>query len=244
MGKYIFRLDDIAENMDEKSYLKLKEVFLKYNIKPIIGVIPDNKDKQLLSYSKVSFDFWKEIFERQNEDNWTIALHGHIHVYETESSGMLKINQRSEFAGLSYERQMEKIQKGLNVFQDKGITTNMFMAPSHSFDKKTLKVLRESEFKFITDGYALFPYKSRGITFIPQLFSVPRKMPYGIYTWCLHLNTMTDKDIKRVENFIEENHKNIISVKESLKYKKNGLIFSVLNKVIGMTLRTLRGLKK
>lgn len=243
MAKYIFRLDDIAENMNEKNYLKLKKIFLKYDIKPIIGVIPNNQDPMLLSFPKVSFNFWEEVYQRQNDNQWTIAQHGYTHEYETNSSGILKINNRSEFAGLSYEKQMIKIKKGLKILNEKNIKTNMFMAPAHSFDENTVEVLKAQGFKYLTDGYGLFPYKFNNITFIPQLFSKPRKMPYGIYTWCLHLNNMSDEDIKDIESFIKKNYKKIINVEESMMYESNTTVQMIINKVIGIILKQLRRIK-
>ena len=61
--KYLIRLDDIAHNMKWDMYKKVKNLFNKYNIKPIIGVIPDNKDPKLLKYEGAIIDFWKEIKE-------------------------------------------------------------------------------------------------------------------------------------------------------------------------------------
>ena len=48
----LVRLDDIAENINWELMDKCEELFQKYNIKPLLGVIPENKDKDLLSYKK------------------------------------------------------------------------------------------------------------------------------------------------------------------------------------------------
>lgn len=68
-AKYIFRLDDISEHMDCEKYHRVKSIFIKYDVKPIIGVIPKNKDKQLLIYPKCKFDFWNEVKILQDEKN-------------------------------------------------------------------------------------------------------------------------------------------------------------------------------
>ena len=44
-GKYLLRIDDVAPNMNWKIYFKVKKLFFKYNIKPILGIIPNNKDQ-------------------------------------------------------------------------------------------------------------------------------------------------------------------------------------------------------
>ena len=59
--KYLLRFDDIAPNMNWEVMFKVKNLFAKYNIKPIIGGIPKNEDKDLKQYPKCSFDFWQEI---------------------------------------------------------------------------------------------------------------------------------------------------------------------------------------
>ena len=48
----LIRLDDIAENMNWDLMEKSELLFEKYSIKPVLGVIPNNKDSHLLSYPK------------------------------------------------------------------------------------------------------------------------------------------------------------------------------------------------
>ena len=56
--KILIRFDDIAENMNwHLMRINVKNFLMKYNIKPVMGVIPNNKDKELLSYPKRE-NFW------------------------------------------------------------------------------------------------------------------------------------------------------------------------------------------
>jgi len=48
----LIRLDDIAENMNWELMEKSEVIFDKFKIKPVLGVIPNNKDSYLLSYPK------------------------------------------------------------------------------------------------------------------------------------------------------------------------------------------------
>lgn len=41
-AKYIFRLDDICPNMNWDNFYRLEEIFDKYDVKPVVGVIPNN----------------------------------------------------------------------------------------------------------------------------------------------------------------------------------------------------------
>ena len=43
----LIRLDDIAENMNWELMDRSEALFNKFNIKPVIGVIPKNQDKDL-----------------------------------------------------------------------------------------------------------------------------------------------------------------------------------------------------
>ncbi|NLY44369.1 MAG: DUF2334 domain-containing protein, partial [Tissierella sp.] len=223
VAKYIFRLDDIAENMNWDNYFLLKDIFNNYGVKPIIGVIPNNEDTELLKYPKCNFDFWEEIRNLQ-KDGWSIALHGYNHKYLTSDSGILDINDRSEFAGVTYSMQNKKILAGKQIFNQNGIRIDAFMAPAHSFDEITLKVLVDNDIKTITDGYTFYPYYYKNILFVPQLLSTPRKMPFGIYTWCLHSNTMSSESIGIVEKFIKENQRDVISFHEAEKYVRSGIL--------------------
>ena len=79
---YIIRLDDIAPNMNWEMMNKVKKLFIEYDVKPILGVIPKNQDKELQSYPLCNFDFWEEIRSLKNQ-GWIIAMHGYEHSYNT-----------------------------------------------------------------------------------------------------------------------------------------------------------------
>ena len=103
------------------------------------------------------------------------------------------------------------------------------MAPAHTLDKTTLKALINNNINVVTDGFCLFPYYHEEILFVPQLLSTPRKMPFGVYTWCLHPNSMTEESMIKIEKFIKDNKENIISFKDAKKYTTN----SSFNKFTG-----------
>ena len=56
----LIRLDDIAENMNWDLMKKSELLFEKYSIKPVLGVIPNNRDAHLLEYPK-SNSFWEQV---------------------------------------------------------------------------------------------------------------------------------------------------------------------------------------
>ena len=81
--RILIRLDDIAENMNWDLMKKSELLFEKYAIKPVLGVIPNNKDKDLLSYPKIN-DFWEQVRNWRNK-GWEISMHGYTHVYDKNS---------------------------------------------------------------------------------------------------------------------------------------------------------------
>ena len=48
----LIRIDDIAENMNWQLMNKCEILFNKYNIKPVLGVIPKNKDPEFINISE------------------------------------------------------------------------------------------------------------------------------------------------------------------------------------------------
>ena len=50
--KILLRFDDIAENMNWHLMDKCEKFLIHYNIKPVMGVIPNNKDETLKSFPK------------------------------------------------------------------------------------------------------------------------------------------------------------------------------------------------
>jgi len=222
-AKYILRLDDACPTMDRNKWQKIEEICDKYDIKPIVAVIPNNKDKEMM-VSNYDESFWDKVRNWQKK-GWYIAMHGYDHVYVTKESGFLPFNKQSEFAGLNYEEQAEKIKKGWEVFQKEGIKTKIWVAPSHTFDVNTLRAIKEfTNIEIISDGIGLFPFKRYGFKWLPQQIWKFRKMPFGIWTGCFHPNNMNEDDIKNLEEFIRNNKKNFIHI-EDLKFKK----FSIIN---------------
>ena len=48
----LIRFDDIAPNMSWEMMDKCQELLDYYDLKPVMGVIPDNQDNELLKYPK------------------------------------------------------------------------------------------------------------------------------------------------------------------------------------------------
>ena len=240
--KYILRLDDISPNMAWSLFSRLEEKLNLLGIKPVLGVVPDNQDSAL-NVEVVNTNFWDKV--RDCSDlGWTIAQHGYQHKYSTNDGGILGINSFSEFSGLDYKTQFNKLKSGKSILLNNKVWQPVFMAPAHSFDKVTLQVLKELKFEYITDGYGLFPYKKAGLIFVPQLFSSFRHFGLGVYTVCIHLNSIEEKEMVSLLEFLEENKDKFVSLEESINLKiPYAFLDDLVRFLLSISLRFFRYLK-
>lgn len=208
---YLIRLDDACPTMDKANWQKAFDIFDRYGVKPMIGIIPNNCDP-MQQLDEPDPDFWNKV-SGWIEKGWTIALHGYNHCYLSKCAGINPFWRKSEFAGLPLEQQREKIRKGMSILHEHGINTNYFFAPSHTMDMNTLEALKqESDIRIVSDGIALKPYKIGEFTFIPQIGGRDRDMPIGgLYTFCYHPSVMKDISFYKMEAFIKSHREQIVS---------------------------------
>jgi len=242
--KLLIRLDDIAPNMKWDYFEKIKKVFDKYEIKPVIGVIPKNKDLSLKKYPKCNFNFWEKIKQLQNE-GWEISMHGYEHSYSDNcKNDYCNYGGNTEFAGFDYENQLEKIKLGLDIFKNNNISIKSFFAPNHTFDMNTIKACKEVGIETIIDGYGLKPYIENDMVFLPQLFHKLFFLPFGFQTIQIHLNYYDDKNFLFFSNFIEINHKKITNFDYAKKISSNNFWYKMINFKIKFFLVNLRRIIK
>lgn len=214
--KISVRLDDICPNMNWANFKIVMDLCDKYGVKPLLGVVPKNKDKKLM-VDVENKDFFQVMREYQDK-GVMFAQHGLDHIYRNHKGGILKLNKNSDFVGLSKEEQLKFLQEGFEILRSENIKTEIYMAPSHSYDKNTILALKELGFKYVTDGYTNFNYKWLGLTFIPCMhtFKINKKVS-GICTLCLHINTMIEKDILEFENTLKKYQNNLCDYSQLLK---------------------------
>lgn len=204
-SRYIYRMDDITATMNWSQFWKYTHLFRENGVTPLLGVVPDNRDPKLM-VDRENPEFWQTVRDLVAQGLVEIAQHGFQHLYETHAFGLLGrrygFAQQSEFAGLPYERQLDKIRRGQAILREHGIDTDVWMAPSHSFDAITLRALRDSGFRALTDGIALYPFRRHELLFIPQQLWAPRTLPFGVWTICLHPNTASDGLYEEVQKHL------------------------------------------
>lgn len=244
--QYLIRLDDACPTMDKKKWGKIEEILDEYGIKPMVGIVPDCKDENL-KIENPDPDFWEKARMWQQK-GWSIALHGYDHRYISKEglNGLNPLWERSEFAGVSLKTQKEKVSKGIAILKEQSIIPKYFFAPSHTFDFNTLTALREeSDIRIISDTIATKPYKMYGFSFIPQIggHCSEMKLP-GIWTFCLHPNTMTDENIAQTKSFISDHICSFKSFDQLvLDDLKNKDMFSRFMSWMYFTRRKLKGIK-
>ena len=147
------------------------------------------------------------------DSGWCIALHGYQHVYTTSKGGLFPLNCFSEFAGIPLSHQRMMIQEGTEILKQHGISTDIFMAPAHSYDRNTLKALKEFGYKKITDGFGKRPYRWHGLTFYPISCMLSRsfKKKKGITTMVVHTNEIDDAGMKILEELLQSHRDSLIS---------------------------------
>lgn len=204
MKTYLMRLDDACPKRDIKKWDRIEELLDKYNVKPLVGIIPDCKDPDMDCY-KEDCEFWTKRIASWKSKNWTFAMHGYEHIFNTNNAGINPVNKYSEFAGLSLAEQSEKIKKGLERLRYHGIETHVFFAPAHTFDINTIRaLLQETDIRIISDVPANKVFSKWGITFVPQQSGRVRELPFSVQTFCYHPNIMSDKDFEELEKFLHQ----------------------------------------
>lgn len=227
--KIVIRMDDICPRMKKIPFQRMRGLLESYGATAIIGVVPECRDDSLNLEEEDPY-FWNMISGLQKK-GWTIAMHGCFHQYVTNSNGMISNNKRSEFAGLSYDEQYEKLKYGKQKLQDHGIVTDVFMAPSHSYDKNTLLALKNLGFRYITDGLTSKPYEFNGLTFIPCIESKIKKCN-RLSTVCYHTNMIMEQRYEETEELLKNNRADVISFSDACKLPKENYFFLRVEEIV------------
>jgi len=230
-AKYLFRLDDANHYLDSEKWDRIEKIFDKFSIKPIVAVVPANRDRDLM-ISKYNPNFWL-LVKKWEEKGWSIAVHGLNHKFHKVSRRSLRLPfyNFSEFGGLNFEKQRKKIKEAIDIFKNNELNPRIWISPAHSYDSNTLKAIEaETNIKIISDGIAFSSYFEKGFNFIPQQTWTVKKRMFGLWTICLHPNNMLDEDFKKLEANLKKNdfHKNVITFDEVPISKNKKSFFDIL----------------
>ena len=200
-AKYYVRLDDAHEKMCHVKWERIENILRNFDVKPIVGVIPDNKD-DAICFGTDKTNFWDKV-RVWSALNWHIGMHGYQHMLRPSKRGFFPINEYSEFVGLAYEEQCSMLECSVAIFAENRVSPTLFIAPAHGLDSTTLKALADvSNIRVISDGFYLYPAQYKEFTIFPQQLWRFRKMPFGVWTICLHPSSMSDDNFTELEKFL------------------------------------------
>jgi predicted deacetylase len=189
--------------MSRERWQRFLPMIEKFGIRPILAVIPDNRDPEL-EVDDTDPEFWGQM-QAMEAAGATIGLHGYRHLCASQGRGLLPFHRKSEFAGVPEETQREWIHTGLDILRGHGLNPRIWVAPRHSFDGVTLRALKEEGIGLISDGLARAPFIRGGLTWIPQqLWAPEKKKKSGFWTILLHANTAPDVLVQQLEVFVGE----------------------------------------
>jgi len=239
--QFLIRFDDICPTMNWRVWDQVERIMVDQDVKPLLAVVPDNCDPEL-QVAPADPTFWQKVRGWQ-DFGWSIGLHGFQHRYVTKSAGILGRNRYSEFAGLPEETQSHKLQHALEIFRREGVRPEAWVAPAHSFDQVTVRLLSQFGVKCISDGYSLFPYVCLdGVLWIPQQLGNFREMPFGTWTVCLHLNRWTARDIARFRDNVALFHGVIVGL-DDVRFSYRNRARTLSDQLFFNCFRTIRSLK-
>ncbi len=212
-ARYLLRIDDLCPAMNWSVWEQVERILDQAGARPLLAVVPANRDPHL-EVDAPDPDFWSRVRAWQRR-GWAIGLHGYEHRYVSPSAGIIGRNAYSEFAGLPEAEQRRKLENALAIFAAQGVRADAWVAPAHSFDKTTVRLLAALGVDCISDGYALAPFVDpQGLLWVPQQLGRFRWMPAGTWTVCLHLNAWQTADIARFKADVGRYRGRLVSLAE------------------------------
>jgi len=200
-AQYLLRFDDLCATMDRARWQRYSQLIQRFGLCPILAVVPENRDPDL-EHDPPDAGFW-EGMRRLEAVGATIGLHGYKHVCASNGRSLIPLHSRSEFAGAKEAAQREWIRSGIAILRAQRLSPRIWVAPRHGFDSATLRVLRAEGIETVSDGFAQAPFRAHDVKWIPQQLWEPVEKQSGLWTICLHPNSSTDEQVRRLESFLD-----------------------------------------
>lgn len=202
-AQYLLRVDDLCPTVHAERWRRVRELMGECGIQPILAVVPDNRDPGL-QLSTPDPGFWESLRSLQ-AGGAAIALHGLHHVCSSRRAGILPLSASGEFAGLPYAVQQRRIRDGVALLRGHGLEPRLWVAPRHNFDRHTLRALREQGIFHLSDGLMRRPFQRGGVVWIPQQLWWPAQKRHGLWTLCIHPNSLSVQSFAGLRHFLRNN---------------------------------------
>ena len=201
-AQYLLRIDDLCPTLHQRSWIRLREIVREFGIHPILAVVPDNYDPEL-QRSDPDPEFWHQMHELE-VSGAAIAMHGYRHQCTMQGTSLIPLHRHTEFAGPDVRAQRAMLQAGLEILRSKGLNPRLWVAPRHGFDWNTLTALKEVGIWHLSDGFARRPFLRGGVVWIPQQIWEPVERSSGLWTICLHPNSVTREKAEELRAFLRK----------------------------------------
>jgi len=197
MTSYIIRLDDLTKWSDLSKWERIIDCCGDNNVQALLATVPKCTDQKLnKGINNTDAEFWRFVCGAKDMD---VALHGFNH---------------ERMSSMETDEQLRILTASMKEFLKHKIIPDVFVPPGHSFNEFTFYVLKFLGVSYLSDGIGLYPWKrmDTDVIQVPQILWKQRTMPFGVITICLHPDTMTVGEIKKLNEFICEKNKSIISI--------------------------------
>ncbi len=199
-AEYLLRIDDLCPTISAERWRRVESLIEEFRLQPILAVVPDNQDPAL-QISPPDPNFFQRMSALEAAGA-IIGLHGYRHLCESRGRSLLGLARTSEFAGVAAETQRTWIREGLRILRAQGLNPKIWVAPRHGFDRHTLEALCAEGVTVLSDGFARVPFRRGGLTWIPQQLWGPVDKSRGLWTICVHPNTVSDAEIEALRAFL------------------------------------------
>jgi peptidoglycan/xylan/chitin deacetylase (PgdA/CDA1 family) len=215
----VFRYDDYSTHSNTSCEVKLIDTFQRYDIPCTVGIIPyltsgdvhDAGSQERIPLSEEKAQILKTAMASGIIEP---ALHGYSHQTIQDCSGATR--KCTEFSGLSYEKQLEKIVEGKKLLEDNLDTEiTIFIPPWNSYDRNTLKCLEKLDFNCISTDLRIAPEGNTTLTFVPAITTISELRqavnsarhssdPHPVIVVCIHSYDFAEISADRGETTNQE----------------------------------------
>lgn len=230
-ARYLLRFDDLCPTVSREGWQRCCALVEEFRIQSILAIVPDNQDAEL-RVSAHDPDFWHRM-RAMEAAGATIGLHGYRHLCSNHGRSLVPLHRESEFAGVAAETQRAWIREGLCILREHGLDPKIWVAPRHGFDCNTITALHAEGIQSLSDGFARRPFLRDGVTWIPQQLWAPADKPDGLWTICVHPNTVCDAQIAELRAFLRGHARQFTSV--------NGVLAECQHSALSMMERVYEG---
>jgi peptidoglycan/xylan/chitin deacetylase (PgdA/CDA1 family) len=163
----VFRFDDYSAKSSTDMELRIIDAFRQNKASVTFAVIPfifnDSVDNPSIQ-DVIALDSSKGCILKDglNEGVLDVALHGYSHQ-------AISIGQTTEFSGLDYNDQLERLAKGKKFLEDMiGSPITTFVPPWNTYDSNTLIALEKLSFSTLSASINGETKKDSKLTFLPS----------------------------------------------------------------------------